>query len=292
MMKITNLLTRSESPADREERGFFTNRRGRRLFYAMHGGQSDRPAWVFCNPFLEEKVFSHPVYINFARKLSAEGWPVLRFDYEGDGDSEGDYRKIGLREWVDDVEDAISFVRGRHFAKSVNLFGLRLGASIACLAAKKNACTNLLLWEPVMDGRDYFQECLRLNLTTQLATYRKVVEDRKQLMANLNDGKTINISGYEVDRLMADSISSMNLATQLDDITCLVHIIAFVRAGAEPVRNDMQPLTAGRKVNLRVLEVHQFWNEPRFYDAEQHALTALSLDMIAAVMPGMPVTDR
>ena len=292
MMKITNLSTRGKSLADREERGFFTNRRGRRLFYAMHGGQSDRPAWVFCNPFLEEKVFSHPVYINFARKLSAEGWPVLRFDYEGDGDSEGDYRKIGLREWVDDVEDAISFVRGRHFAKTVNLFGLRLGASIACLAAKKNACTNLLLWEPVMDGRDYFQECLRLNLTTQLATYRKVVEDRKQLMAKLNDGKAINISGYEVGRPMADSISNMNLATQLDDIACLVHIIAFVRAGAEPVRNDMLPLTAGRKADHRVLAVHQFWNEPRFYDAEQHALTALSLDMIAAVMPGMPVTDR
>ena len=292
MMKITNLLTRSESPADREERGFFTNRRGRRLFYAMHGGQNGRPAWVFCNPFLEEKVFSHPVYINFARRLSEAGWPVLRFDYEGDGDSEGDYRKIGLREWVDDVEDAISFVRGRHFAKSVNLFGLRLGASIACLAAKKNACTNLLLWEPVVDGRDYFQECLRLNLTTQLATYRKVVEDRKQLMAKLNDGKAINISGYEVGRPMADSISNMNLATQLDDIACLVHIIAFVRAGAEPVRNDMLPLTAGRKADLRVLAVHQFWNEPRFYDAEQHALTALSLDMIAAVMPGMPVTDR
>ena len=292
MMKITNLSTRGKSLADREERGFFTNRRGRRLFYAMHGGQNGRPAWVFCNPFLEEKVFSHPVYINFARRLSEEGWPVLRFDYEGDGDSEGDYRKIGLREWVDDVEDAISFVRGRYSSKSVNLFGLRLGAGIACLAAKKIACTNLLLWEPVVDGRDYFQECLRLNLTTQLATYRKVVEDRKQLMAKLNDGKAINISGYEVGRPMADSISNMNLATQLDDIACLVHIIAFVRAGAEPVRNDMLPLTAGRKADHRVLAVHQFWNEPRFYDAEQHALTALSLDMIAAVMPGMPVTDR
>ncbi len=258
----------------------------------MHGGQSDRPAWVFCNPFLEEKVFSHPVYINFARRLSKEGWPVLRFDYEGDGDSEGDYRMIGLKEWVDDVEDAISFVRGKHFAKPVNLFGLRLGASIACLAAKKNACTNLLLWGPVVNGHDYFQEYLRLNLITQLSTYGKIVEGRKQLMAKLNDGKTVNISGYEIGRLMADSISSMNLATQMDNITCRVHIITFVRTGAEPVRNDMQPLIAGRKVNHRMLEVHHFWNEPRFYDAEQHALTALSLDMIATVVPGIPVADR
>jgi exosortase A-associated hydrolase 2 len=292
MMKITNLLTQSASPSNREERGFFTNRRGRRLFYAMHGGQNDRPAWVFCNPFLEEKVFCHPVYINFARRLSKEGWPVLRFDYEGDGDSEGDYRTIGLREWVDDVEDAISLVRSKHPSRSVNLFGLRLGASIACFAAKKSACTKLLLWDPVVDGRDYFQECLRLNLNTQLSTYGKIVEDRKQLMAKLNDGKTINISGYEVGRLMADSISSMSLATQMDNIACLVHIIAFSRPGAETVRNDMQPLTAGHEVNLRVLEVHQFWNEPRLYDAEQHALTALSLHMIADVVPDMPVTDR
>lgn len=277
---------------DREERGFFTNRRGRRLFYTVHGGQSNKPAWVFCNPFLEEKVFSHPVYINFARRLSKEGWPVLRFDYEGDGDSEGDCRTIGLREWVDDVEDAISLVRGKHSAKSINLFGLRLGADIACLAAKKNACTNLLLWEPVVDGHNYFQECLRLNLATQLTTYNKVVEDRKQLMAKLNDGKTINISGYEVGKLMADSISNMDLAAQMDNIACRVHIVAFVRAGAKLVRNDMQPLTAGRKVNLRVLEVDRFWNEPRLYDAEQHALTALSLDMIAAVVPVIPITDR
>jgi exosortase A-associated hydrolase 2 len=254
----------------------------------MHGGQSDRPAWVFCNPFLEEKVFSHPVYINFARRLSEEGWPVLRFDYEGDGDSEGDSRTIGLNEWVDDVEDAISFVRDRHFAGSINLFGLRLGADVACLAATKNACTNLLLWEPVVNGRDYFQECLRLNLTTQLATYHKVAENRKQLMEKLSNGNTVNISGYEVGNAMADSISRVDLTTLTACIKCPVRIISFVKPGAISLCNDMKSLAENKQVTLRTLEANQFWNEPKFYYAEQRDLVAASLDMIAPPAPSLP----
>jgi alpha/beta superfamily hydrolase len=120
-----------------EERGFFSNRRGRRLYYAFHGSPAVTTLWVFCNPFLEEKTFAHPVYVHFARHLAGLGNAVLRFDYEGDGDSEGETVDASLGHWRDDVEDALAFATARAKPSEVVLFGLRLGAAAAVLAAER-----------------------------------------------------------------------------------------------------------------------------------------------------------
>ena len=173
-----------------EERGFITNRRGMRLFYALHTAADARSVWIFCNPFLEEKVFSHSVYVEFARFLASHGHTVVRFDYEGDGDSEGDLLDADLDGWVSDAEDITQALRPKIDGLAVNLFGLRFGAVVAALAAERIAARGMLLWDPVLNGERYFDECLKINLTTQLSTYKKVIDDRKQMLARLHNGGT------------------------------------------------------------------------------------------------------
>ena len=46
-------------------------------------------AFVFCHPLTEEKLWTHRVFVTFARELAAAGHTVLRFDYRGNGDSDG-----------------------------------------------------------------------------------------------------------------------------------------------------------------------------------------------------------
>jgi len=47
---------------------------------------------VLCNPIGEDMVRAHRPYRHLAETLAAAGFPVLRFDFDGTGDSSGDER--------------------------------------------------------------------------------------------------------------------------------------------------------------------------------------------------------
>lgn len=264
-----------------ETRGFFENRRGRRLYFAAHGDAGAREAWVFCNPFLEEKVFSHPVYVAFARRLAGEGGFALRFDYEGDGDSEGEVSHLSLAEWGDDLADACAFARERFRAQSVSLFGLRLGAALAWLRADEVRAERLLLWDPMVNGAAYFQECLRLNLTTQLATYKKIVENREQMMQRLEGGETVNIAGYEVGGRMASSIAAMDIGEPDTAPASPARVLQFLKPGAG-VNRVASPMANHSNVHVEPVSIQPFWQESKHHDPAPERLIEASLRVVAS----------
>ncbi len=263
--------------------GFFSNRRGRRLFHALHRGE-DGVAWIFCNPFLEEKNDSHPVYVTFARALGARGATVLRFDYEGDGDSEGDSGAVGLRDWLDDVADAARWVRREHGQQRVGLFGLRLGGTIAALAARAAGAAAVLLWQPIVDGEPYLQECLRYNLATQVAVYKKVRYDRQALVQQLESGGSVNMRGYPVGANLALAIRRLDLRAVLSDVPCPVGIVLIERPGLRTRTAPFEGLGPTVRLDLRTLESNAFWQDAHSYDPEQRELVALSLSMSGALI--------
>jgi exosortase A-associated hydrolase 2 len=258
--------------------GFFTNRRGRRLFYALHGGQ-DGVAWVFCNPFLEEKNDAHSVYVTLARALSSHATTVLRFDYEGEGDSEGRSDAVGLRDWVDDVADAAAWVRRECGAQRVGLFGLRLGGAIAALAASSADAAAVLLWQPIVDGESYLQECLRFNLATQVAVYKKVRYDRPALLKQLETGGSVNMRGYQVGASMALAIRGLDLRAALPNVLCPAGIVLIERAAAGRPTAAFEGLGPMVGLDLRSVKSNAFWQDAHSYDPEQRELVALSLKM-------------
>lgn len=75
---------------------------------------------------------SHRQFVQLARRLAADGWPVLRFDVRGMGDSGGDAR--GFEAVADDVGAAVdALVRAVPGVERVVLWGLCDGASAALL---------------------------------------------------------------------------------------------------------------------------------------------------------------
>jgi pimeloyl-ACP methyl ester carboxylesterase len=116
---------------------------------------------VICNPFGREYLYAHRTLRHAALRLAERGFHTLRFDYYGAGDSAGDAEEASLQRWTGDVGAAVEELETRAGLARVALLGLRLGASLAWLAAATRRDVDaLVLWEPVTSGRQYLEEMI------------------------------------------------------------------------------------------------------------------------------------
>ena len=136
-----------------------------RLFGVFHGavGAARGEGIVLCQPMGHEYIRAHRTFRQLAVQLADAGFPVMRFDYFGCGDSTGNGADGTLPRWVADVHAAIDELRDTAGVNTVSLVGLRLGASIALLAAaSRPEVRRIVLWDPVLDGRAYLAQLRRL----------------------------------------------------------------------------------------------------------------------------------
>ena len=136
---------------------------GRALFGWYHPpseGNERGPAVVICPPLGYEAICAYPALRELAERLSKLGYPVLRFDYDGTGDSGGlDGDSGRVRAWVESVGFAIDDVRALSGVSEVCLFGVRIGATIALsAAAERGDVERLVLWNPCPSGKAYVRE--------------------------------------------------------------------------------------------------------------------------------------
>ncbi len=114
---------------------------------------------VICQPTGHEYVRCHRAFRQFAGRLAMSGVHCLRFDYFGSGDSSGDDDAARLEDWKRDISAAMDALKSRFGVFDVSLVGLRLGASLALVAAAgRHDVDALALWDPVASGATYVDE--------------------------------------------------------------------------------------------------------------------------------------
>jgi uncharacterized protein len=239
-----------------------------RLFGVLHepAQRRERIPVVFCHPFAEEKLWAHRVFVTFARVLAERGHAVLRFDYMGNGDSEGRFEDTSVHTALADIGAASDLLKARTGQSQLGLLGLRLGATYAALVAEERAdIAALMLWAPIVNGSRYMQDLLRINLTTQMAVYREIREDRQALARRLREGATVNIDGYEVSLPLFEELSAVQLrAPQRFGGRCLI-VQTERRLPAAP-KSELETLTREYNANFEMVEEEPFWQEiARFY---------------------------
>lgn len=149
-------------PATEQLEPFFFGPPDRRLYGCYH----EPAVWpgreqgvVLCYPFGQEYIRSHRACHHLAAQLARAGFPTMRFDYYGTGDSQGESEETDFAGWRADLGLAVEELRARAGVERVVLAGLRLGASLALSAAAQTAdLAGLILWEPVVDGPRYLAE--------------------------------------------------------------------------------------------------------------------------------------
>lgn len=134
----------------------------RRLFGCSHPPSDDTErdtAVALCNPLGLEYAYTHRAFLHLASRLAGQGFYVGRFDYYGTGDSAGDDRDASLSGWIDDISAAIEESRRALRRRHIALIGLRFGAALALqTAVKRGDVAHLVLWDPIVDGREYFEQ--------------------------------------------------------------------------------------------------------------------------------------
>jgi hypothetical protein len=182
----------------------------------------------------------------------------------------------------------------------IGLIGLRLGASFAAsLLESMNdsprlRAAPLVLWDPILDGDAYFQELLRSNLSTQLAVYGKVVDNREVLTARIRAGDTVNVDGYEIGKDLLESCGVNTLLTtdakRHDGPTLVVQIAA---TDAQKERADLKALAASYSQGTLLRAAEQpFWREIKpFYPraSQLQEATLRWLDEVASGQSAAPL---
>lgn len=261
----------------------FLDLKGERIFVAHHRpARGGSRAVVMCHPLGEEKLWSHRVFVSFARALADAGIGVLRFDFRGEGDSDRDFERANLETRVEDACFAVDKVRELDpSVTDVTLLGLRFGAAVAAAAAVRHGnVARLVLWDPVIDGAAYMQGVLRLNLMFQMALHQKVVENREALVARLVRGETINIEGYELAEPLFRQASDFRLPEVL---TTFAGDLLIVQVGPTdaPLKPDLVALTEGRpRWRLEAVNEEPFWKEIKTFYQRAGELTRVTLDAL------------
>jgi len=142
----------------------------RPLFGWLHTPKSEHKkdtCVVICYPLALEYMSAYRSMRYLAEHLASEGFPTLRFDYFGTGDSGGYTEDDATIDYaIESIKDAVSYAKQMSGCEKVALIGLRLGATFASLYAENNPVDDLILWAPVESGKRYLREIKALQMSS------------------------------------------------------------------------------------------------------------------------------
>ena len=180
------------------------------LFGVLHADGTPARGVVMCAPFGEEAKSSYRVFFDFAEQMAAKGWAALRFDYYGTGNSSGGFDEFAPSAARDDIRAAIASLRDAG-AHKVGLLGLGLGGTLAFELAAKGECDFLVLWQPIVNGEEFYKLNVKQQLVRQMLIRAKAQKSEAHGPARTGGGDIIDLDGYPLRKTAADEIRQMNL---------------------------------------------------------------------------------
>jgi len=232
---------------------------------------------VLCDPFAEEKKCAHRPLVDVARELSRAGLGVLRFDYRGCGDSAGDFADFTPADWLADLNAAIEYGKAELGLDAVGLAGLRMGANLAEQAARSRPDVAwLMLWEPILSGKQYVSQNLRRSLIKAMLTAGD--EFNAQTVTQAHAQAAVDFDGYQVSAEMRAQLEGLSLqgAEQAFGGPTLVLNIG---ARDEPGDAYVSAAAGFSRGAAKGLRLEPFWNRIGLVDVS--ALSRLSLEWLS-----------
>jgi exosortase A-associated hydrolase 2 len=265
----------------------FLELNGRRLFALeiLPTGPCTQ-SFLYLPPLAEEMNRCRSHVAAMARALAATGVHTLLLDPYGSGESEGEIEEGNWDFWLADAESAARWL-SQDCGQRLTLWGTRTGALLAAELADRipELIERLLFWQPVLDGKLFMTQYLRLRIGSQLVsnTERETTEQIRQRLAA---GEIIEIAGYPLSGSLASQIACRRAAA-CESLTKLpvVWIEMTGQSGLDLSPASRQFIEARRQTGARIeaeaVACPMIWQLHRRADAPD--LQTVSLRLLGVI---------
>jgi len=209
-----------------------------------------RCAVVVCQPMGHEYVNSHRALRQLAGRLCDAGFPVLRFDYYGCGDSSGSAEEGGIPQWLEDTSTAISEVKRKTGLDQVCLVGLRLGGTLAMITAlEQGNLESMILWDPVVSGKDYLEQLLHLQ--------KEALRFRHNPNSSWKSTKAIEVLGFALPPLLCAELGRIRLLPIAKKPANNVLLVQTNQVAVDGLKSHLEQTEA--RMDFQCLEAPPIW---------------------------------
>jgi len=235
-------------------------------------------AVLYVPPFAEEMNKSRRMAARQARSLAKAGYCVLQMDLLGCGDSSGVFEDATWDLWLKDVLQACEHLRSRSKAP-LTLWGLRAGCLLAAQAAAElSESVNFIFWQPVLSGKQHWQQFMRLKTASELVSGSKK-GGADEIRQSLAAGHPVDIAGYSIAPGLVQGLESTELLPPARKCSQVAWIELSSRSDAtlSPVAQKRLQVweEAGFRVHATVATGPAFWQTTEIEDAPELLLKTL-----------------
>lgn len=186
----------------------------RALFGWLHRpppGRALGAGLIICNPFGIEALCAHRTIRHLSVRAADAGFAVLRFDYDGTGDSAGhSFEAERLAAWIASIHSAADTLKETTGVGRLYLAGFRLGATLAALACvARSDVRGLVAIAPVVSGGAYVRE---------LGLLQRALDARRDVLHRGNPNY-LESAGFLLTTQTQASLKEINL-TRLPRAPC------------------------------------------------------------------------
>ncbi|MFW9873549.1 MAG: serine aminopeptidase domain-containing protein, partial [Candidatus Thorarchaeota archaeon] len=201
---------------------------------------------IVCGAIAEENFYIGHIYNILAKNLAMYGFHVFQFDYTGTGNSEGEFIETNVEVWIEDIRNAIKYLKQKYNIHDIILLGTRLGATTCYkLSTEIRDIVGICLWEPVVIGEIYWKEKLR-----ELRTKSIFSNIHNHIVGSAN---SMDYMGYCISNDFIIQIQKIDLLKSnktLADNVCILH---------------SKKATKNRNI---IIKFHEFHSNKRVYYKE------------------------
>lgn len=218
-------------------------------------------------PFGEEMNRCRRMMALAARAAAARGRTTLILDLFGTGDSEGDFADATCSQWRQDLAAAASRLLEQG-ASCIDVLALRAGALLLDLQLWSMCGPNgrLVLWQPVVNGRQYVNQLLRVKLAEGVVSAGGG-ESMPRLRERLAEQGNVEIAGYATSAALVAGLEQADFVERARDAWLAIswHEVAVAGIADLPpgsARTVAALRDAGKDVDTSVIPGEPFWGTP------------------------------
>jgi len=180
-----------------------------------------KAAVLICPAFGSEWIRAHFVMRKVTQRLVDLGYPVMRFDFFGVGDSLGEQFEAGLHHWQQDLCAAAAELRRRSGCQNIIGIGVRWGGSLLRKYGAACGIERQILWDPILSGQ-YHLNALRAS-QVKLRKYARVLFPIFYRPLELSGEELL---GFHYSPEVIEALPDFSIA---DDLTAQTHIVDSLR---------------------------------------------------------------